>query len=150
MWIWNWGTMTCQPYVSLQYRSQRRRRTAAIALVWVAFLGYSFFLAPGKGPEAQAADQAWGTASQSRECCQQSADAAFGIRSTVPHDVHHWLMVTAQVNMSVISSWLSVGEHSRQNSPLMSHLYIRLALASVYISDRLDGHGWSWLWCNML
>lgn len=33
-------------------------RTAAIALVWVAFLGYSFFLAPGKGPEAQAADQA--------------------------------------------------------------------------------------------
>eukprot|EP00434_Breviolum_minutum_P036277 symbB.v1.2.032138.t1/scaffold3816.1/size52752/5 len=32
-------------------------RTFAIALVWVAFLGYSFFLAPGKGPEAQAADQ---------------------------------------------------------------------------------------------
>ena len=140
MWIWNWGTMTCQPYVSLKYRSQRRRRTAAIALVWVAFLGYSFFLAPGKGPEAQAADQAWGTASQSRECCQQSVDAAFGIRSTVPHDVHHWPMVTAQVSDILMTQcWWTFppAKFTSHESPLHQ--------ISISISLHLRPIRWPWL-----
>ena len=104
------------------------------------FLGYSFFLAPGKGPEAQAADQAWGTASQSRECCQQSADAAFGIRSTVPHDVHHWLMVTAQLSDILRTQcWWTFppAKFTTHESPLHQ---IRIS-----ISLHLRPIGWPWL-----
>ncbi|CAK9081740.1 Hypothetical protein SCF082_LOCUS38883 [Durusdinium trenchii] len=32
-------------------------RTIAVALVWIVLLGYSFFLAPGKSPDAREADQ---------------------------------------------------------------------------------------------
>ena len=35
-------------------------RTIAVALVWIVLLGYSFFLAPGKSPDAREADQASG------------------------------------------------------------------------------------------